>query len=111
MTGLLIRVLLTWIATLWLGGFGWVSVASLISSLMFCGRKIGYFCKLTHLLVIEGIGFFLMFVWESVFNKVIDWKQLILIFLVRCIFILICWFDMTQWVYVREERRKDNSRV
>lgn len=111
MTVILVAVAITWLCTAIVSGFSWITVASLISSLMFSGRKIGYFCKLTHLLVIEGIGFFLTYVMESVFNKVVDWKQLALLFIIRTVFILISWYDITQIVYTKEERRKDSSEV
>ena len=99
-----ILVVLTWASA----KFSFISVLCLVSTVLFCGRKIGYFCKLSTVCLLEGLGIFLTVVIWHAFGG-IDWKRLLVIVVCRLIFLGICYYDSTQIVYEKVERRKDSE--
>lgn len=98
-----IVLLLSWI----ISGLSIVVITATVSTLLFCARKFGYFCKFNTLLVIEVIGIILTGLLRSMFGD-FNLLNMLLIVLVRAIFIGICYYDISQYVYVKERKRKDS---
>ena len=101
MTGIIIATIVVWVITVLVKGFGIVAITSLISTGLFCARKIGYFCKLSSLLTWEIMGLALSIVVSLLFKNV-NIGEFLLVCLLRCIHIGICYYDMANYVYVKE---------
>lgn len=96
-----ILLLITWIQQ----GFNLVSIMCTFTTLLFCSRKVGHFCKFNTLVVTECLTIFLVTVIQMLFKKFVLIKLVILL-IIRLIFFGICLYDMTMFVYVKEKRRK-----
>lgn len=107
MNDLIIATLVVLLLSLKFSGMNIAAITSIISTALFCSRKIGHFCKLNNLLIIEGIGIFLtVAVW--LLFKGFMWKRFLALTLLRVIFLGICYYDIKNFVYVKEIHRKDN---
>lgn len=95
-------LILTW---KWIG-FNFCSIAAALTWSLFAGRKIGYFCKMNTLLAWEFVGVFFMVTFHLITKNVqIDmWIKAIVL---RLIFLGIAKYDMKNFVYIVEEKRKD----
>lgn len=95
-------LILTW---KWIG-FSFCSIAATFTWFLFAGRKIGYFCKMNTLLTWEFVGIFFMVTFQLITKNVqIDmWIKAIVL---RLIFLGIAKYDMKNFVYIVEEKRKD----
>lgn len=98
----LIDLLLTWK----FAGFSFCSIAAIITWILFTGRKIGYFCKMNTLIMFEFIGMFFTITFQLITKnvRISVWVGAIIL---RLIFLGIAKYDMTAFVYVTEEKRKD----
>lgn len=105
MTGILVVSLLTLVVTLVVQGFNLWTVAAVVTTLMFMGRKIGYFCKLKHLLVIEVIALVVTVGFQIVLQR-FRLAKFILILLIRAVFMLVALYDTKMYVYYTEKRRR-----
>lgn len=99
-----IVLILTWITQ----GFSVLSICATVSTALFCGRKIGHFCRKTTLYVLEGIGLILTFTFRILF-KSYSWKIALVALLLRAIFLGICLYDMTNFIYVKEIHRREDE--
>ena len=52
MIGMLVAVCVICVCSMFVQGFNLWTIGAFISTLMFCGRKVGYFCKYKHLVAI-----------------------------------------------------------
>lgn len=109
MNSLLLLCMGLWIGTVLLQGLSIVTVGTLISTLMFCARKIGHFCKFSTVCVIEGLSLFTDFMWSALWsnNKL---SVVLLTLLLRLIFIGVCYYDSYKIVYVKEIHRKETKK-
>lgn len=106
MNTLIIISIMLWVFTVVLQKFSFATMGSLISTGLFCSRKLGHFCKLSSILAIEGVSCFLCVVWGLLFGT-LNWVKMLLYLAVRIVFILICYYDMTNYTYVKEIHRKE----
>lgn len=107
MNTLLIACIILWILTVACQGISMISIGTLISTVLFCSRKVGHFCKLNTLIVIECVSLFLGIVWQILF-KDINWFKVILCIALRLIFLAVCYYDTKEWIYVKEVHRKED---
>lgn len=106
MTGLLITSGIIWLLTAIVQGFNLWTIGALVSTLMFCGKKVAYFCKFQHLVAIEIICAILTICIQLLFKRFSLVKFLITI-AVRLIFLGIALYDKTVYTYFTETRRKE----
>jgi len=106
MNVLIILAALDMLAVWYVLGFGTCAIAATITFFLFAGRKIGYFCKVANVLMIEGLGFFVLVTLQLITKNVVvtDWLWAILL---RGIFLLIVNYDTKSFVYVVEEQRRE----
>lgn len=97
-------VLLTWRVA----GFCSVTITACIAWLLFSARKIGYFCKLGKLLMVEGLGLFLLVLFQLMMKKV-NIRLWLILLAVRGVSVLLMRYDIRNFVYVTEERRHDDK--
>ena len=96
---LIIITLLLFIFTWIVQGINFATIMSFIATMLFCGRKVGYFCKRGNVIALEIAGMFLTFVFHIL--------ECFIVILLRCSFLAIMEYDMRMYVYVSEERRRD----
>ena len=106
MNVIIIACVLLWVATVFTQGLSVLTIGSLVSTALFCSRKIGHFCKLNSVLAIEGISLFITIAWQMLFNDIV-WSRMLLSITFRLIFIGLCYYDITTYVYVKEIHRKE----
>lgn len=99
-----LTVLLTWKVA----GVCSVAVTAFVAWLLFAARKVGYFCKLGRLLMVEGVGLFLLALFQLM-TKNVDIKLWMLLILARGSSILLMRYDIKNFVYVTEERKREDS--
>lgn len=87
-------------------GFNMLSIAATISTGLFCARKVGHYCKLNNLIVIEGLGAFMCLMIQLVFSN-FNAIKFIIVLILRVVFIIVCYREITGYVYVKEIRRKE----
>lgn len=104
MTTLLVSSVILLIGTYALNGLSLVSILSTVTTILFCGRKIGYYTTLEKIVPIECIGIFLTYILRIMMHKFVMWKFLITLGL-RFTLIMILWYDITYFVYIKEERK------
>lgn len=107
MNTLLIACTVLWVLTVICQGLSITTIGTLISTVLFCSRKVGHFCKLNTLIAIECISLFLGMVWQLLF-KDMDWFRMIVCIILRLIFLAICYYDTKEWIYVKEVHRKED---
>lgn len=95
-----------WIGTAITQGLSLITLGTIVSTGLFCSRKVGHFCKMNTLLVIEGISLFITVAWQLLFNSFSQTRFIICIIL-RILFLWICYYDMTKFTYVKEIHRKE----
>lgn len=103
---LIILSIMAWVGTAITQGLSLITIGSIVSTGLFCSRKIGHFCKLSTLLIIEGISLFITVAWQLLFNS-FSWPRFIICIILRIVFLWICYYDMTQFTYVKEIHRKE----
>ncbi len=103
---LLMETIIVWLFTALLHGLDIVTVAALISTLLFCSRKFGHFCKFSSLAGIEGVALFLLTMTQILFQH-FSISKFLLTVLLRTVFLGICLYDMKVYVYVKEKHRRD----
>lgn len=96
---------LCFVAGFFINGFCLYSVALIIPTIMFSVRKFGIHMKLGNIVACEVLFIFFSVVWRLMFHK-LSLLRLLLCILVRIVFICICVYDDTVFVYVSEERKK-----
>lgn len=95
-----------WILTAVLQKLSIATIGALISTGLFCSRKFGHFCKMSSLLVIEGVSGFITVMWLMLFGN-LNWARLLSYVAVRLVFLGVCYYDMTNYTYVKEIHRKE----
>jgi hypothetical protein len=105
LTGFIITAFVCWIAGFFINGFSLYNVLLIVPTLMFSARKIGIHVKFGNIVATEVLMLFFSLVWRCLFHKVHIIKLLLSI-LVRAVFLIICIYDDTVFVYVNEERKK-----
>lgn len=103
---LIIMSFIIFTITWFVQGFNFATIMSLISTILFCARKVGHFCKFKNIVVLEVTGMFLTFLFQLLLKRFNFWECLMVIVL-RCAFLAIIEYDMKMYVYVSEEKRKD----
>lgn len=88
-----------------LQGFNLVAVTATVSTLLFCARKIGYFCKISVLAGIELAGVFLYCVWQILFKDMNVWL-LALTVVVRLVFMAVVYYEIHNYIYVKKVIKK-----
>ena len=106
MNTLIIGCVILWILAAISQGLSIETLGALISTSLFCSRKIGHFCKLNTLVAIECISMFLTIAWGMLF-KSIQWSRILFCIVIRLIFLAVCYYDTKEWVYVKEVHRKE----
>lgn len=96
-----VALLVTWV----IQGFNLWTVAAIITTMMFMGRKIGYFCKYKHLVAIEAVAMIVTVGFQIILNR-FRWQTFLVILCVRGVFLLIALYDMKFFVYYTEKRRR-----
>lgn len=104
MSTLIASVVVT-VLTFIVQGFNFAMITSIIATALFCGRKVGYFCKFRHLVTLEVIGLFLTITFQLLFNRFVLVKTIIVV-LLRLVFLGVAYYDMTAYVYVSKEVRR-----
>ena len=102
MNGLLVTSVLLCCGSWWLFGFSFATVLCTISTLMFCGRKIGYWCNPNKIYALEGVGVFITIMFRLLLHKFVLWR-VVLYVLCRLVFLFIMYYDNTEFVYIHEE--------
>ena len=105
LTGFIITAFVCWILGFVINGFTLYNVVLIVPTIMFSVRKIGIHVKFGNIMVVEIMFLFFSFMWRCLFHKFHIIKFLLSI-LVRAVFIIICIYDDTVFVYVNEERKK-----
>ena len=105
MNGLLISCGVLLIATWIIQGFNLWSIAATITTFMFMGRKIGYFCKYKHLVVTEAIAMVVTVGFQIVLSR-FHWQKFLFILGIRGVFLLLALYDIKMFVYYTEKRRR-----
>jgi hypothetical protein len=105
LTGFIITAFVCWIVGFFINGFSLYNVLLIVPTLMFSARKIGIHVKFGNIVATEVLMLFFSLVWRCLFHKVHIIKLLLSI-LVRAVFLIICIYDDTVFVYVNEERKK-----
>lgn len=85
-------------------GFSLWAILATISTLIFAGRVIGYFCELKHVIALEAVGCFLTVVFQML-RKSVDWRILLITLLLRGVFLLVAYIDTKLYVYVKREEK------
>lgn len=102
MTGLIVTEFICWIATFFSKGFCLYTILLIIPTIMFAGRKIGFYKKWTVNMGCECVFLFFSIIWSLLFHKFIWWKYVITIF-IRLIAVGLIMYDDSTFVYVKEE--------
>lgn len=105
LTTFIIVAFVCWILGFVINGFTLYSVSLIIPTLMFSARKVGIHIKYGNIIAAEMLLLFFSLVWKLLFHKFYVVKFLLSI-LVRAVFLIICIYDDTVFVYVNEERKK-----
>lgn len=105
MTGLLIICSILLLATWIIQRFNLWTVGATIATLLFMGRKIGYFCKFKHLVALECITMIVTVGFQAVLNRFYLQRFLIILGLRVC-FLLVALYDIKLFVYYTEKRRR-----
>lgn len=105
LTTFIIIAFVCWIIGFVINGFTLYSVSLIIPTLMFSSRKVGIHIKYGNIIAAEVLLLFFSLVWKLLFHKFYVVKFLLSI-LVRAVFLIICIYDDTVFVYVNEERKK-----
>lgn len=95
-----------WVGTAITQRLSIITVGSLVSTALFCSRKVGHFCKMNSLLAIEGICIFLTIAGQMMFGGV-NWTHMVICLALRAGFIGVAHYDMTNFTYVKEVHRKE----
>lgn len=95
------------IATWFKVGFSLMTFTVVITTAMFAGRLFGYYCKLSTIVGIEGLSMFLTYTLKLIL-KSFTWKGFLFVFVFRLIFILIVNYDNSEFVYISEEKRRED---
>ena len=103
---LIIITLLLFIFTWIVQGINFATIMSFIATMLFCGRKVGYFCKRGNVIALEIAGMFLTFVFQILLKR-FHILECFIVILLRCSFLAMMEYDMRMYVYVSEERRRD----
>lgn len=106
MIGILVAVCAICVCSMFVQGFNLWTIGAFISTLMFCGRKVGYFCKYQHLVTIEIVTGFITIVFQLVFKHFVL-LQFIIMLILRLVFLGIALYDKVAYVYFQEIRRKE----
>ncbi|MBQ2885873.1 MAG: hypothetical protein IJE43_19280 [Alphaproteobacteria bacterium] len=109
MNGLLVACFVLWLITAYFQGFSIIVVGTLISTLIFCSRKIGHFCKFSTICILEGLSLFTGFMWSALWgsNKL---SIVVITIICRAIYIGICYYDIYKIVYTKEIHRKETKK-
>lgn len=105
LTTFIIVAFVCWILGFVINGFTLYGVSLIIPTLMFSARKVGIHIKYGNIIAAEVLLLFFSLVWRLLFHKFYVVKFLLSI-LVRAVFLIICIYDDTVFVYVNEERKK-----
>lgn len=106
MMGLILTSLFLCVISCFWYGFGVVSISAVVTTLMFCSRMFGFMAKFSTMLVIESLALFLSVVTKSLFGEV-DWLLVLVFILIRFVFYCVVYREITQFIYYKEERRKE----
>ena len=104
MSTLIVSVILV-VLTFIIQGLNFATIMSLIATALFCGRKVGYFCKFKHLVTLETIGMFLTITFQLLFKRFVLLETIIVV-LLRLASLGVAYYDMTAYVYVSKEVRR-----
>lgn len=105
---LIIMTFLTVLLTWKVAGFCSVAVTACIAWALFSARKVGYFCKLGKILAVEGLGLFLLVLFQLMMKRV-DIPLWLTLFVVRGVSAMLMRYDIKNFVYVTEERRHEDG--
>ena len=94
-----------WILGFFINGFTLYSLSLIIPTIMFSARKFGIHIKFGNIIAAEILLLFFSLVFRLIFHK-LSIVKLLLSILVRAVFLIICIYDDTAYVYVSEERKK-----
>jgi hypothetical protein len=103
--GFIIVSIVCWILGFFINGFTLYNVMLLIPTLMFSARKVGIHIKFGNIVAAEVLLLFFSLMWRCLFHK-FHIVRFLLSILVRAVFLIICIYDDTVYVYVNEERKK-----
>ena len=104
MNALLISAGVLFLITAILNGFSFLTIFALITTIMFCGRKVGYYTTVEKVVPLEAFGMFFTSMLSLIFHKFVLWKFIVTLIL-RVAFVLLLWYDSTYFVYIKEEQR------
>jgi hypothetical protein len=105
LTAFIIVSFICWILGFFINGFTLYSVSLIIPTLMFSARKTGIHVKFGNIVATEILLLFFSLVWRCIFGK-FNLIRLLLSIVVRAVFLIICIYDDTVFVYVNEERKR-----
>lgn len=94
-----------WIAGFFVNGFCFYNVVLLVPTVLFAARKFGIHVKLSNIITCEALFLFFSITFRLLFHH-FSWVPFLLSILIRAIFIIVCVYDDTVYVYVNEERKK-----
>lgn len=105
LTSYIISVYVIWILSLIAKGVSLYSILLLIPTSMFAVRKVGIHIKAGKIAVCEGLFLFFSISLSAIFGKLNIIRVLITVVL-RIIFLIICFYEDTVYVYIQEERKR-----
>lgn len=105
LTTLIIVSVACWIAMFFVNGFCLYAIMTLVPTILFAIRKLGIHIKCGNILACEIIFLFFSVSYRLLFHKFVI-AQLLISLVIRMIFLGICLYDDTVYVYVNEERKR-----
>ncbi len=102
---LIIIAVVCWIAGFFINGFCLYNVLLIIPTVMFAIRKFGIHIKYSTIIGVEILFLFFSISYRLLFHN-FHIVALLLCILVRAVFLVICIYDDTVYVYVNEERKR-----
>lgn len=92
-----------WILGFVIDGLTIWNVLLFITTTMFAVRRFGIHVGMSHIVTLEVVFIIFTFLWRLLFNSLSIGWFLLLVF-IRVIFIMIVFWDETQYVYIKEEK-------
>lgn len=101
----IIVAIVCWIVEFFIHGFSLYALGLIIPTLMFSVRKVGIHIKFGNIVAADILLLFFSVVFKLIFHK-FSFVKFLLGILVRAVFLIVCIYDDTVYVYVNEERKK-----
>lgn len=108
MIGLLVVCWVAWLATIIVQGLNLWTITAAVGTILFSGRKIGYICKLSHLVTLEVVGGIITVAFQAMFHS-FSWLEFLLVVVTRLVFLGVAIYDSRVFMYVTVKKRKETK--